>query len=277
MTLGNYSGFFGGALAQSIIYPLEILKYRAQAGDSNIKFTKLVSNCQQIYSSHGVKGLYSGASVSIFASAVSWGSYFPIYNYLKSSDTLSIFNENEKTKNFTAGFLAGIPVLTLTNPFWVIKTQMALQYTNDLKGLRKTIKNIIKNDGLKGFYRGYLPGIFNCLHGGVQLWSYEYLKSWQQNETTLNSNLGFGAAFLTGFSLGFLSKIIATTILYPVQTVRVRLQDQNRSYRSLPSVLSSITREYGVLGMYRGLLIQLVLRSPMSAIIFAVYESCMTL
>jgi len=272
-------GFLGGALASTLFYPLDILRYRAQAGDASIKWSQLVSNSRSIYSNHGWRGLYSGAGVSILGSTMAWGLYFPIYNSMKSSN-LPVLKDNY----LLSGFLAGVPVITLTNPLWVIKTQMALQYTENLKGLVKTIQQIKVTDGYKGFFRGYLPGVVNCWHGGVQLYFYEYLKIYHQRYTTsgedTSTTTGTGSTsspileiFLTSFSLGFLSKVIATTVMYPVQTIRVRLQDQNRSYRGTFSAFKAIRSEYGLIGLYRGLGIQLLLKSPSVALIFAVYES----
>ena len=277
MPTSEFSGFLGGALASSIFYPLDILKYRSQAGDSNITFKKLWFSGRNIYQQHGIRGLYSGASVNIAANMVAWGCYFPIYERLLE---ISGGNNNSDSK-FTylaCGYLAGVPVLLATNPLWVIKTQMALNYNNNLQNLRLTIRNIIKKDGyLRGFYRGLIPGLINCMHGGVHMFCYELMKNLDHryNQSYINHRdpTWFDKA-LSGFILGTMAKSIAVAVMYPVSTIRIRMEDQNRNYnRKMVNVLSSIRSEYGLVrGLFRGLWIQLILKSPAVGLIFAIYE-----
>jgi solute carrier family 25 aspartate/glutamate transporter 12/13 len=67
------------------------------------------------------------------------GVYFPAYALLKK------YNQNNLIINSA---LATIPGCLLSVPFDVIKTR---QQTNKEKGL---IRNMIKNEGIKSFFRG---------------------------------------------------------------------------------------------------------------------------
>lgn len=78
---------------------------------------------------------------------------------------------------------AGILTLVMTNPIWVIKTRLCLQYTNDAKlpdnynGMIDALVKIYKTEGVRGFYRGFVPGMFGVSHGALQFMTYEEMKN----------------------------------------------------------------------------------------------------
>ena len=125
------------------------------------------------------------------------------------------------------------------------------------------IKRLYSTEGIPGFYRGLTPGFVNCFHGAIQFSIYDTLKLHMTDISPI----------FTGFTLGILSKIIATSVMYPVQVIRSRQQDQHRSYSGTSDCVKSIYSEYGVKGYYRGISLQLIRMAPQSGIIFAVYEA----
>lgn len=256
-----FAGMLGGSLANIILHPIDIVRSRTQVGNK-LSFPKTVKT---ILKTQGFRGLYSGGSIAITANAIAWGLYFKIYNILKND----IFNDKWYTY-LASGYFAGIPVLIVTNPLWVIKTQAALQYGNKIDPIRFICKNIYQKDGIKGFYRGFQPGVVNCFHGSVQFYTYENMKKLFGGNETLKTKSGI---FISGFVLGGLSKATSTTVMYPITTIRVRLQDQHKTYFSTKDVIRSIWREFGFKGFYRGLSLQLMLKSPLGSIIFSIYES----
>lgn len=105
---------------------------------------------------------------------------------------------------------AGILTLVMTNPIWVVKTRLCLQYTNDIPnaklsdkfytGMTDALVKIYKTEGIKGFYRvsftvrfiqmillwlilffslfqGFVPGMFGVSHGALQFMTYEEMKN----------------------------------------------------------------------------------------------------
>lgn len=168
----------------------------------------------------------------------------------------------------------------------MIKTQASLQYTDKVDSIFKIGGKIYKNEGILGFYRGYSPGIVNCLHGGVQFYCYETLKNTfstltpalkdknKSSKTDLKpAQTSLLAKFTSGFIFGGISKAITTVVMYPILTVRVRLQDQHRNYKNTKfGAVKAIYKEFGGLGFYRGLYLQLLLKAPLGCLIFSVYE-----
>lgn len=61
---------------------------------------------------------------------------------------------------------AGILTLAMTNPIWVVKTRLCLQYSNELspnndstnyRGMVDALKKIYRAEGIRGFYRVFNP------------------------------------------------------------------------------------------------------------------------
>merc|ERR1712018_946798 len=227
------AGGIGGASAAALLHPLDLVKYRYQVDDKSSirpKYTSLFRSFLEIKRQDGIRSLWSGASPNIYGNLLAWGGYFYIYESLKDQ-----YPENNKHL-FTNAYLAGVCTLLLTNPFWVVKTQCCLQYSSKtLETPSTVIKRLWNKEGIKGFYRGLLPGFVNCFHGAIQFTVYDTLKLYLAE---------YDSPIITGFTLGMLSKSIATTIMYPVQTIRARQQDQHRHYENLQDCLKSITNDY---------------------------------
>ncbi len=58
--------------------------------------------------------------------------------------------------NFLIGCATGGIVMTLTNPIWVTKTRLCLQYENSTKqytGMIDCLRKIYKTEGVRGWYK----------------------------------------------------------------------------------------------------------------------------
>ena len=161
-----------------------------------------------------------------------------------------------------------------TNPIWVIKTRMLSTssthpgaYTSILDGTRQ----IIRSEGLRGFYRGLLPSLFGVSHGALQFMAYEQLKIYRVNGM-LEKQKDLGA--VDYLVLSGLAKVFAGSITYPYQVVRARLQmyDADSAYRSARDVVGQVWRKEGVAGYYKGLGANLLRVMPSTWVTFLVYE-----
>lgn len=92
------------------------------------------------------------------------------------------------TSHLFAASSAGILTLALTNPIWVVKTRLCLQFGRDpstlttdpnkvYKGMIDAFRKICLVEGLAGLYKGFVPGIWGVSHGAIQFMAYEELKS----------------------------------------------------------------------------------------------------
>jgi len=265
---GGLGGALGGALTAAVLHPIDLIRYRYQVDDKNTKlrpaYTSYLNAFRSVHQHYGsIRGLWTGASTNIAGNMTAWGLYFYFFEHLKSqTQNLKSFTKN--SQNFACGTAAGAITLLFTNPIWVVKTQSCLHYSATKQKtvkIRTVVRSIWSTQGVLGFYRGFVPGLFNCIHGGVQMMAYKQI----EQLTGLGQKSG-------GFINGALSKCVAATLLYPIATVKIRLQEQHRAYGTAQEVVTAILREHGIRGFYQGLGLQLLRTVPTSALTFMFYE-----
>lgn len=153
---------------------------------------------------------------------------------------------------------------------------------------------ILRSEGIKGFYRGLVPALFGVSHGAFQFMAYEKLKSYRQlwlSRTRVDLDLDFEAGEkLTSFTIpetlimSGLSKTFAVCMTYPYQVLRTRLQLQaygadphlstsRNAYRGVWDATRQICAQEGPRGFYKGLGPGLVRVLPSTWVVFLVYEN----
>jgi len=189
---------------------------------------------------------------------------------------------------------AGLLATVLTNPVWVVKTRLQLQQwvlpgaaaeasaaaggvlaTPRYEGPLHCVATILREEGVAGFYKGMWPSIWLVAHGAIQFTAYEEIK---------RRIVGLGRAesanqldTLDASVAGVASKFIATTITYPSQVLRSRLQQnaigvRSGMYQNTRNALRQTFQNEGLLAFYKGFLPSIIRVLPSSAITFAVYE-----
>ncbi|XP_064597511.1 solute carrier family 25 member 32-like isoform X2 [Liolophura sinensis] len=280
------AGVSGGVVSTLVLHPLDLVKIRFQVNEGHTKsrpqYRGIVHALQSISRQDGISGLYRGVTPNVWGAGASWGLYFFFYNALKmwmqdgnSQRALS------PGHHLLAASEAGLITLIFTNPIWVTKTRLCLQYEasasssvaahNTYKGMLDALKKIYKYEGLRGWYKGFLPGVFGISHGALQFMAYEEMKNSYNKRLNrpVDHRLGSGEYIL----FAALSKMFAAVATYPYQVVRSRLQDQHRSYNGVVDVLKQTWRYEGVRGFYKGLVPNLLRVVPACCITFVVYEN----
>ena len=151
-----------------------------------------------------------------------------------------------------SGGVAGTIAASITNPLEVIKTQ--LQSTSaTMKNPLLVAQQIMKADGLAGFFRGLPPTLV-----GIVPSRSVYFFSYQKSRKFLSRYFPEGSppnAMLAGLSAG----IAGNSLTNPIWMVRTRMQllaDSSvgqRAYAGYGDAIRTIYREEGVGGFYRGI------------------------
>ncbi|KAA0197008.1 Mitochondrial folate transporter/carrier, partial [Fasciolopsis buskii] len=198
--------------------------------------------------------------------------------------------------SFFLRFSKGSLTLCITNPIWVVKTRLCLQYERlaqiaersvasskigDTGRLYRTIPrsettwstlvNLWRFEGLRGLYRGFLPGLFGVSHGAIQFMLYEEMRN-AYNQRYRDRPVNAKLTALEYLTFASVSKLAAALLTYPYQVVRSRLQDQHRHYRGLVHVVRELWIFEGFLGFYKGIVPNLLRVVPACAITFVIYE-----
>lgn len=132
-------------------------------------------------------------------------------------------------------------------------------------------REVTKNEGLKGFYRGFGVSLLNNSHGAVQFAVYDPLRNMWKTYTK-EDKFGNTATMLISSA----AKIIAGTVTYPFQVVRSRAQmnDKRNVYgKGIQGVAAKVWKEEGARGFYRGLETSVVRVLPATWVTFLVYEN----
>jgi len=290
-------GVAGGLLSTLVLHPLDLLKVRfavpdtggvatvATAGGATIQrqqYRSLGGAMAHILKNEGLAGFYKGVTPNLVGAGASWGFYFLFYNVFKTQFKKASPGAEKLThgKHMLAAAQSGVGVLLLCNPIWVVKTRLCLQSQAVTKGSTNTMTytgmcdalgKIARSEGLRGLYKGTIPGLLNVSHGTIQFVAYEELKARcntyymrEPNTKQSTSEYLFCAA---------VSKLFAATITYPCQVIRARMQDHRAEYKSLRHCVEYTWSTYGARGLYRGLFPNLLRVVPATAITFVVYET----
>lgn len=183
--------------------------------------------------------------------------------------------------SFIAGAVAGTAATTATYPLDLLRTRFAAQGTERVySSLLASVREITVQEGPKGFFRGLTAGVGQVVpYMGMFFALYESLKPALADVTLPFNALGSGDAVA-----GVLASIMSKTAVFPLDTVRKRLQVQGPTrakyvHRNIPvygpgvlRTLRAIVVREGMRGLYRGLAVSLVKAAPASAVTMWTYE-----
>lgn len=277
------AGISGGVVSTLTLHPLDLIKIRLAVNDGRAsvpQYNGIVDAFRQIVKSEGIRGFYRGVTPNVLGSGCSWGLYFFFYNNIKTW----IQGGNSKkplgpSMHMLAAADAGLLTLLMTNPIWVVKTRLCLQYVEDknlaeckkYKGVTDALKKIYRTEGIRGLYKGLVPGMFGVSHGAIQFMTYEEMK----NQYNVYQNLPIDTKLNMFEYILFaaVSKVIAAGVTYPYQVLRARLQDHHLDYRGTWHCIQVTWRYEGWRGFYKGLSVNLTRVTPATVITFVVYEN----
>ena len=308
------AGTVGGVVPTAIFHPLELIKIRWQVYESvslrqlihrqsaqtttvahspkyRPPYKGMLDTVRTIYASeNGMRGLYRGLVINCTASGTAWGAYFLVYNGLKTQHLKLKARSSDPNApppvltflDYTIdASLAGVSTICITNPLFLIKTRMCLQYsqvsadaisTVKYKNSWQALRALLHSDGVLGLYKGILPGLFGTLNGTVQMVTYDMLKAWWLRRLRKHDQDARLDTFHYSLFSG-MSKIFATVCTYPFQLVRVRLQDQHQRYKNVFELISKTYKHEKIYGFYKGLLPCLIRVTPAASLTFIVYEN----
>lgn len=274
------AGISGGVTSTLILHPLDLIKIRFAVNDGRTaavpQYRGLGSAFTTIFRQEGFRGLYKGVTPNVWGSGSSWGLYFMFYNTIKTF----IQGGNAAlplgpTMHMLAAAQSGALTLVLTNPIWVVKTRLCLQYGSEVKGseyrgMVHALAQIYKEEGIRGLYKGFVPGMLGVSHGAIQFMTYEEMKNCYNEYRKLPIDTKLATSEYLAFAA--ISKLIAAAATYPYQVVRARLQDHHHNYRGTLDCIKQTWRYERMGGFYKGLIPYLVHVTPNICMVMLMWE-----
>jgi len=159
------AGSTAGAIAQTCIYPMEVIKTRLAVGKTG-QYKGLLDCGLQIYRKSGPKALFKGYVPNLIGIIPYAGIDLTIYETLKQFYLKE--NPNQKdpgvlvllacgTVSSTCGQLASYPLA-------LVRTRLqAGAVASDQGGMVTVARTILRTEGPRGLYRGILPNFLKVL------------------------------------------------------------------------------------------------------------------
>lgn len=270
------AGASGAVLANALVYPLDIVKTRLQVqvkkspstgpadpssnADEEPHYTSTWDAISKIMADEGTGGLYAGMSSSLVGVASTNFAYFYWYSIVRT-----LYFKAAKTSTppgtvieLSLGAVAGAIAQLFTIPVAVVTTRQQTQRKGERKGFIETAQDVIGGeDGVSGLWRGLKASLVLVVNPAITYGAYERLK---EAMFPGKKNLRPAEAFL----LGALSKALATIATQPLIVAKVGLQSrppkerQGKPFKSFGEVMKFIIEREGPLGLFKGMVPQIL-------------------
>ncbi|KAI3403426.2 hypothetical protein KGF56_003710 [Candida oxycetoniae] len=308
------AGAASGFLAGVVVCPLDVIKTKLQAqggsgsgsgsggkgeggggGSAGRQVLGFRDTLKMILRTEGIRGLYRGLVPITIGYLPTWTIYFTVYEETKDfypryfSEHWGIYNPS--MNHFFAAITAGSASSIAVNPIWVVKTRLMVQTSGKpisaqdvkYKGTIDAFKKMYREEGIRVFYSGLVPSLFGLLHVGIHFPVYEKLKSWLHCSTIDQQHEVPGLLWRL-IAASSLSKMLASTITYPHEILRTRMQMRHNIHTnkqstnttftrvSLLKIISKIYHGEGLKGFYAGYFTNLARTVPASAVTLVSFE-----
>jgi hypothetical protein len=231
-------GTVSSVISYSLTYPIDVIKTNYQI--LNLKQKPVVRDVvKQIYQNNGFSGYYRGIGSTLMTYPLFWGIFF---------------QTNTQTNVFVASGVASL----VTNPLFVLKTRFqSVSHNNESSNQRTSYlnltKNIYRNEGIGGFFKGYLSTMANNTKLWIQFLAYD-----EVNKRTDNIAIS-----------SMIAKIFSSSIYYPTDLIRTNQRNLKVSMNMF-EVSKSIYNANGIRGFYNGIILYNAISIPS----FCIMMSC---
>ncbi|TFK37425.1 mitochondrial carrier [Crucibulum laeve] len=233
---------------------------------------------RDIYREESARALFKGLGPTLVGVIPARSINFFVYGNGKQV-IANTFNDGQENTyvHLTAAAIAGIATGTATNPIWVVKTRLQLAASKHgdgrvLGGSWMTIKNILREEGIRGFYKGLSASYLGVTEGTIQWVLYERLKKM----TADVEGQGGVQEWLGMLGSAGTAKCVASLITYPHEVLRTRLRQPSVNgvvkYTGLMQTLKLVIAEEGARSLYGGLSAHLMRVVPNAAVMYSIYE-----
>lgn len=272
------AGGMAGAVSRTVVSPLERLKilFQIQSAGRNEYKMSVGKGLAKMWREEGWRGFMRGNGTNCIRivpySAVQFGSYNFYKRFLEPTPGADL----SPIRRLVCGGAAGITSVTATYPLDIVRTRLSIQsasFSNlkeasqkKLPGMWATMVMMYKTEGgFLALYRGILPTVAGVApYVGLNFMTYESVRKYFTREGEKNPPA------MRKLAAGAISGAFAQTCTYPFDVLRRRFQINTMSgmgyqYRSIWDAITVIISQEGVMGLYKGIVPNLLKVAPSMA------------
>lgn len=283
------AGGVAGAVSRTVVSPFERAKILLQLqGPGSQAYQGMFPTIRKMYIEEGWRGLFRGNllnCVRIFPySAVQ----FAVFEKCKEImlEHKQSGEELHSYERLAAGLAGGIVSVAVTYPLDLIRARITVQTASLAKldkgrlaqapGIVETLVHVYKNEGgFRALYRGIVPTTLGVApYVAINFALYEYLRD------RMDATPGRFDSPMWKLGAGAFSSFIGGVLIYPLDLLRKRYQVANMAggelgfqYRLVWHALSSIFKNEGFFGAYKGLTANLYKIVPSMAVSWLCYDT----
>jgi len=266
-------GGISGAVAKSLMAPVERVKILMQTQDSNPKilsgeekrYSSMVDCFRRVQAEQGLNAFWRGNLVNCLRYAPQQGSALAFNDTIRNiTPKYDPINEvaMATTMSLLSGGLSGAAANTICYPFDFARTRLASDVGSGKKlfnGIGDCIMKTLKSQGVMGLYRGWAVtcgGAF--VYRGGQLGLFSQI----MEMNPYKSDKGPFGLFVT-FCAATAGRTAVMPFNYPFDTVRRRLMLESekpveaRLYKGGVDCFFKVLKAEGLRGMYKGMVPEL--------------------
>lgn len=250
----------------------------------------IVQAARTLWLQGGIKAFYVGNGLNVLKvfpeSAMKFGSFEAAKRFFARIEGVDDVSQISKVSTYLAGGFGGVVSQFAVYPVDTLKFRMQRsKLDGSLQGnalLIQTAKDLFHEGGLRVFYRGILAGVSGIFpYAALDLGTFQTIKTWLIKREAKRSGLSEDEVKLPNYmvlSLGALSGSFGATVVYPINSLRTRLQAQGTyahpyTYNGFFDVFKKTVAREGYAGLYKGLVPNLAKVAPAVSISYFVYEN----
>ncbi|CAL9731239.1 mitochondrial nicotinamide adenine dinucleotide transporter 2 [Monosporozyma unispora] len=304
------AGGIGGMAGAVVTCPFDLVKTRLQSdiyknaykssatstksmgylGQAGIHFKETVGIIGGVYKVEGFRSLFKGLGPNLVGVIPARSINFFTYGTTKELFSRTLNNGEEAAWiHLMAAASAGVATSTATNPIWLIKTRVQLDKagtTRQYKNSWDCLKSVVRNEGIRGLYKGLSASYLGSVETVLQWLLYEQMRfiikqrsieKFGHDNDGKKTTLDEVKEWCQRSGSAGLAKFVASMVTYPHEVVRTRLrqapmENGKLKYTGLVQSFKVIAKEEGLVSMYSGLTPHLMRTVPNSIIMFGTWE-----
>lgn len=176
-----FAGGMAGAIAQTAIYPMDLVKTRLQTLEGK-NIPKLRTLSRDIWVQEGPRAFYRGLVPSLLGIIPYAGIDLAAYETLKDMSRKYILHDSEPGPlvQLGCGTISGALGATCVYPLQVVRTRMQAQRPSAdaaYSGMSDVFRRTLQCEGLGGFYKGLFPNLLKVVpSASITYMVYEKMK-----------------------------------------------------------------------------------------------------